>query len=61
MPQLIMGPGNPIAVSIEAGALAYIGMTDTAFLPAGPMMRAAALAGIYYAYNVFLVPGYLQE
>lgn len=58
MPQLIMGAGNPVAVSIEAGILVYLGTMNNLPVIGGldPLMRAAALGGAYYAYNMFVVP-----
>lgn len=57
MPQLLWGAGDPLAISIEAAALCYLAAEPPAMLAGyGGLGRAAALGGLYYCYNMFVVP-----
>ena len=63
MPQLIMGPSNPIAVSIEVGSLCYMAASPPfGFLEnMSPLWRAVSLGGLYFAYNTMVVPSFSDE
>lgn len=59
MPQLMWGAGDPTAISIEAGLLAYLAASPPAFLSgSSPMIRSMLLGAAYYGYNMFIVPVY---
>lgn len=59
MPQLIWGAGDPTAISIEAGLLAYLAADPPVFLQGmTAMTRSLLLGAAYYGYNMFVVPAY---
>lgn len=57
MPQLLWGAGDPLAITIEASALAYFAMFPPSVLQGqGAMNRLYILGGLYFIYNMFVVP-----
>lgn len=58
MPQLMWGPGEPLAITIEATTLAFLAAAPpVAFLSnMAPMTRVLTLGALYGAYNYLLVP-----
>lgn len=58
MPQLVLGKGDPVAISIECGLLIYL----NEYVPIeNDLLRAASIGLAYWGYNEYIVPKYAVD